>query len=117
MTYNKDYSQEQRKVFFSKAEYYTHEAKKWAQSSQDSAAIAKTRLSVLFVRARRVELDCIFSTSDNKQLMQKISTQIIEDIGRALEDLTTSGSTNLDEFANEAQHWTKHLKRNSSDVP
>lgn len=114
MTYNKDYSQEERKIFLSSAEYHAHEAIRWAQSSQDSAAIARTRLSELFVRARRVELDYAFSASNNKQLMQKINTQIIDDIARALEDLTTSGSTNLDDFATEARHWTKHLRHISN---
>lgn len=117
MTYNKNYSQDERQSFLSNAEDHAHEARRWAQSSQDSAAIAKTRLSELFVRARRVELDCVFSTSDNRQLMQQISTQIIKDIARALEDLTKSGSTNLDDFANEAQHWTKHLRRSVLDLP
>ena len=116
MTYNKKYSRDERKGFLSSAESHAHEAIRWAQSSQDSAAIAKSRLSELFVRARRVELDYVFGTSDNKQLMQEISTQIIADIARALEDLTTSGSTNLDDFTNEAQHWTKHL-RQISNVP
>ena len=116
MTYNKKYSRDERKVFLSSAESHAQEAIRWARSSQDSAAIAKSRLSELFVRARRVELDYVFGTSDNKQLMQEISTQIIEDIARALEDLTTSGSTNLDDFVNEAQHWTKHL-RQISNIP
>ena len=116
MTYNKKYSQEERKIFLSNAEYYVHEAMRWAQSSQNSAAAAKTRLSELFVRARRVELEYAWGSSNNKELMQTNNTQIIEDITRALEDLSTGGSTNLDDFTNEAQHWTEHLRR-FSDVP
>lgn len=116
MTYNKNYSQEERKQYLSNAEYHAHEAIRWAQSSQDSAAIAETRLSEFFVRARRIELDYGFGTLDNKRLMQKNSTQIIEDIARAFEDLTTSCSTNVDGFASEAQHWTKHLGH-ISNVP
>ena len=87
MSHNKKYSEEKGKEFLSNAECYAHEAMRWAQSSQDSAAIVKTRLSKLFVQARRVELDFKLSTSDNKQLMQKSSTQIIEEIARTVEDL------------------------------
>lgn len=89
---------------------------KWAQSSQDPTAIAKARLLKSFVRARRIELDFILGTSGNKTLIQKSSTQIIEDIARALKDLGTVGSTSMEDFTNEAQHWTKHL-RHISELP
>ena len=110
MTFNKRCSREERDNFISNAENYAHEAMKSAQSSQDTAAIAKTRLSELFVRAKRVELDCASSTTVNEQMIQK-STQIIKDITRALNDLSTSGLTNLDEFTSEAQSRTEHLRR------
>ena len=116
MTYNKKYSQEEQKYFLSNAEYHAQEAMRWAHSSQDSAAIPKTRLAESFVQARCRELRCDLSTSGNKILVQRSSTRIIEDINRNLEDLRKSGSTNLDDFTNEAQHWIKHLRR-SSDLP
>ena len=116
MTYYKAYSKEERKNFLSNAEYHAHEAMRWAQSSQDSTAIAKTRLLKSFVRARRVELELMLGTSRNKPLIQKSSTQIIEDIARALKDLSTLGPASMEEFTNEAQHWTVHLRR-ISELP
>lgn len=111
MTYNKAYAKEERKQFLSNAKYHAHEAMRWAQYSQDSAAITKTRLQELFVQARRVELDSVLGTSGKKPLAQKRIIQIIEDIARALKELSISGSTNLEDFTHEAQHWTEHLSR------
>ena len=116
LTYNKAYPKEERKNFLSNAEYHAHQAMKWAQSSQDSAAIAKTRLLESFVRARRVELDSVLGTSGNRPLIQESSTQIIDDIARALKDLSIIGSTSMEDFTNEAQHWTEHLRR-ISELP
>lgn len=106
MTYNKAYSKEERKKLLSNANYHAHEAMRWAQLSRDSAAIAKTRLQESFVQARRVELD-----SGNKPLAPRRVIQIIEDIARNLKELSISGSTNLEDFTHEAQHWTAHLSR------
>ena len=111
MTYNKAYSKEERKKFLSNAKYHAHEAMRWAQQSRDSAAIAKTRLQESFVQARRVELEPVLGTSGNKPLAQERVIQIIEDIARALKELSISGSTNLEDFTHEAQHWTAHLSR------